>query len=80
MIHQIGFIGLGQMGKWMALNFLKAGCRIYVNDIDPRAQLQERAGRAPFSPTIVSRVTPRTVARGARRRALHLTEPRRRSG
>ena len=37
MIHRIGFIGLGQMGKWMALNFLKAGCRIYVNDIDPRA-------------------------------------------
>jgi 3-hydroxyisobutyrate dehydrogenase-like beta-hydroxyacid dehydrogenase len=37
MIRQIGFIGLGQMGKWMALNFLKADCRISVYDIDSSA-------------------------------------------
>ena len=37
MTHRIGFIGLGQMGKWMALNFLKADCRISVYDIDTQA-------------------------------------------
>lgn len=37
MMQRIGFIGLGQMGKWMALNFLKADCRISVYDIDPQA-------------------------------------------
>lgn len=37
MMHRIGFIGLGQMGKWMALNFLKAGCKISVYDIDSQA-------------------------------------------
>ena len=36
-MRRIGFIGLGQMGKWMALNFLKADCRISVYDIDPKA-------------------------------------------
>ncbi len=52
MPRRIGFIGLGQMGKWMALNFLKAGCQICVNDIDSRAVdfLVEKgadAGRTP---------------------------------
>jgi len=37
MIRQIGFIGLGQMGKWMALNLLKADYRTSVYDIDPQA-------------------------------------------
>ena len=37
MMDRIGFIGLGQMGKHMALNFLKAGCRISVYDINPQA-------------------------------------------
>ncbi|RLC14867.1 MAG: NAD(P)-dependent oxidoreductase [Deltaproteobacteria bacterium] len=37
MMRRIGFIGLGQIGKWMALNFLKAGYQICVNDIDSRA-------------------------------------------
>ncbi|MCE5261933.1 MAG: NAD(P)-dependent oxidoreductase [Deltaproteobacteria bacterium] len=30
-----GFIGLGAMGKWMALNMLKAGFAMRVYDIDP---------------------------------------------
>jgi 3-hydroxyisobutyrate dehydrogenase-like beta-hydroxyacid dehydrogenase len=34
---KIGFIGLGQMGKWMALNLLKAGHDMTVYDIDPGA-------------------------------------------
>jgi 3-hydroxyisobutyrate dehydrogenase-like beta-hydroxyacid dehydrogenase len=37
MMPQIGFIGLGQMGKWMALNFLRAGYQASVYDIDSRA-------------------------------------------
>ena len=37
MVNRIGFIGLGQMGKWMALNFLKADCQTSVYDIDPQA-------------------------------------------
>lgn len=36
-MDRIGFIGLGQMGKHMALNFLKAGCRISVYDVNPQA-------------------------------------------
>ena len=37
MIRRIGFIGLGQMGKWMALNFLRADYQISVYDINPQA-------------------------------------------
>ncbi|MDX2446130.1 MAG: NAD(P)-binding domain-containing protein [Desulfobacterales bacterium] len=37
MTQGIGFIGLGQMGKWMALNFLKADCHISVYDINTQA-------------------------------------------
>ena len=37
MKRRIGFIGLGQMGKWMALNLLKADCQVRVFDIDSGA-------------------------------------------
>ncbi len=37
MNKQVGFIGLGQMGKWMALNVVKAGFQMTVYDLDPRA-------------------------------------------
>jgi 3-hydroxyisobutyrate dehydrogenase-like beta-hydroxyacid dehydrogenase len=37
MDKKIGFIGLGQMGKWMALNLVKAGFEVWVQDIDPQA-------------------------------------------
>jgi len=33
----IGFVGLGQMGKWMALNVLKKGFPLRVYDIDQKA-------------------------------------------
>lgn len=33
----VGFIGLGQMGKWMALNLIKAGFAVRIQDIDPQA-------------------------------------------
>ena len=35
MTAKIGFIGLGTMGKWMALNMLKAGFTMRVYDINP---------------------------------------------
>jgi len=37
MTEKIGFIGLGTMGKWMALNMMKAGFPLRVYDIDPAA-------------------------------------------
>ena len=37
MKKKIGFIGLGQMGKWMALNLLRRGFDLTVADIDSAA-------------------------------------------
>jgi len=37
MEKKIGFIGLGEMGKWMSLNLLKAGYKVIVSDIIPEA-------------------------------------------
>ncbi len=37
MTEKIGFIGLGTMGKWMALNMMKAGFPLRVYDINPAA-------------------------------------------
>ena len=33
---KVGFIGLGQMGKWMALNILKAGNEVTVHNRSPK--------------------------------------------
>ncbi|RJQ54757.1 MAG: NAD(P)-dependent oxidoreductase [Desulfobacteraceae bacterium] len=35
-MQKIGFIGLGQMGKWMSLNLIKAGFEVWVLDIDSK--------------------------------------------
>lgn len=46
----IGFIGLGIMGKPMAANLLKAGCRLLVNDLNEAAvQSTAALGAAPTS-------------------------------
>jgi len=37
MEKRIGFIGLGEMGKWMSLNIVKAGYDVSVYDISPEA-------------------------------------------
>ena len=42
MSEPIGFIGLGIMGKPMAANLLKKGCRLLVHDINPRAVAELR--------------------------------------
>ena len=41
-----GFIGLGIMGKPMAKNLLKAGCELYVNDLNKDAVAELVAGCA----------------------------------
>jgi len=35
-MEKIGFIGLGTMGKWMALNMMKAGYELMVTDTSPQ--------------------------------------------
>ncbi len=37
MDKRIGFIGLGQMGKWMAVNLVKAGFEVIVYDLNAKA-------------------------------------------
>ena len=37
MEKKIGFVGLGHMGRWMALNLVKAGFEVAVLDLDPQA-------------------------------------------
>ena len=34
---KIGFVGLGIMGRPMALNLLRSGCELYVNDLSEAA-------------------------------------------
>ncbi len=36
-MEKIGFVGLGAMGKWMALNMMKAGYDLMVTDTSPQA-------------------------------------------
>ena len=50
MIKKIGFIGLGQMGKWMASNLVKCGFDLTVFDINPAAAaLLSKQGAAQTS-------------------------------
>jgi 3-hydroxyisobutyrate dehydrogenase-like beta-hydroxyacid dehydrogenase len=59
MKNRIGFIGLGQMGKWMAINLLKAGFNLMVFDIDHHAlaQLQKSGAGTAESPAKLSAQT-----------------------
>lgn len=51
MEKKIGFIGLGQMGKWMALNLNKHGFNLTVADIDPAAAASLTAAGAAAAVT-----------------------------
>jgi 3-hydroxyisobutyrate dehydrogenase-like beta-hydroxyacid dehydrogenase len=51
MKKKIGFIGLGQMGKWMALNLQKGGFNLTVADIDPAAVAPVTAAGAATAAT-----------------------------
>jgi 3-hydroxyisobutyrate dehydrogenase-like beta-hydroxyacid dehydrogenase len=52
MKEKVGFIGLGTMGKWMALNMMKAGFPLRVYDINPAAVqfLAGQGAEAALSP------------------------------
>ncbi len=56
MDKRIGFIGLGQMGKWMALNLRKAGFDLIVYDLSTEAMqsLTDQGAQASGSPAEVA--------------------------
>jgi 3-hydroxyisobutyrate dehydrogenase-like beta-hydroxyacid dehydrogenase len=63
MAEAIGFIGLGAMGGGMALNLLKAGYGVVVNDIDA-AKVQAfvaRGAKSAATPADVARQSTRTI-------------------
>jgi 3-hydroxyisobutyrate dehydrogenase-like beta-hydroxyacid dehydrogenase len=47
---RVGFIGLGEMGRWMALNVLKSGYPLIVYDIRPEP-VQELVGKGASAAT-----------------------------
>jgi len=59
MDKKIGFIGLGQMGKWMALNLVKAGFEVWVQDIDPQAVafVENQGARSAKTPSEIAAQT-----------------------
>ncbi|UCF91435.1 MAG: NAD(P)-dependent oxidoreductase [Desulfobacterales bacterium] len=59
MSPKIGFIGLGQMGKWMALNVMQKGFDLTVADIDPQAVefLVERGAQSARTPADLAGMT-----------------------
>ena len=59
---EIGFIGLGQMGKWEALNLLKAGFKVSVRDINQKAvkELTDAGAKMAESPKELAKIC-RTV-------------------
>lgn len=56
MAKKAGFVGLGQMGKWMALNILKAGFDLTVFDIvpGPVQELTSQGAKAARSPAALA--------------------------
>ncbi len=56
---RVGFIGLGEMGKWMAINVAKAGFPLTVHDIRPDSVkvLVENGAISAENPAEVARKT-----------------------
>jgi 3-hydroxyisobutyrate dehydrogenase-like beta-hydroxyacid dehydrogenase len=56
---EVGFIGLGEMGKWMALNILKTGNHLTVYDIksEPVAELVKNGAAKAESPLDLAKKT-----------------------
>jgi len=63
MAGAVGFIGLGNMGRPMALNLARHGFSLVVHDIDPAkvAPLRERGAAVAGSPEQVARGAGRTI-------------------
>jgi 3-hydroxyisobutyrate dehydrogenase len=64
MAGAVGFIGLGNMGRPMALNLAKHGFPLVVHDIDPGKvePLRARGAKVADSPEAVSAATDRTIS------------------
>jgi 3-hydroxyisobutyrate dehydrogenase len=64
MATAVGFIGLGAMGRPMALNLVKHGFSLVVHDIDPARvePLRERGAAVADSPEAVAAVAGRTIS------------------
>ncbi len=56
-MEKVGFIGLGEMGKWIALNILKAGFDLTAYDIrpDPMQFLVQSGAKPATSPEELAR-------------------------
>ena len=63
MAGAVGFIGLGNMGRPMALNLVKRGFTVIAHDIDPAKQepLVAAGAKSALSPAEVARATTRTI-------------------
>ncbi len=57
MLKKVGFIGLGQMGKWMALNLLKSEFELTVfdRDVQSMASLSDHGAQRAASPAELAR-------------------------
>jgi 3-hydroxyisobutyrate dehydrogenase len=64
MAGAVGFIGLGNMGRPMALNLVKAGFALVVHDIDPAkvGPLRERGATVAGSAAEVAAASDRTIS------------------
>lgn len=64
MAGTVGFIGLGNMGRPMALNLVKHGFSLVVHDIDPAKiePLRERGAKVTDSAEQVAAATERTIS------------------
>ena len=51
-VEQVGFIGLGRMGRPMASNLCRKGFRLVVNDINPEAVAELELLQASSAPTV----------------------------
>src|ERR1700675_369542 len=63
MAGAVGFIGLGNMGRPMALNLVKHGFALVVHDVDPAKvePLRERGAKVADSAEQVATATARTI-------------------
>ena len=63
MAGAVGFIGLGAMGRPMALNLVKHGFPLVVHDIDPAKvePLRQKGATVADSPERVATATARTI-------------------
>ena len=59
----MGFIGLGNMGSFMAQNLIKTGHNVIVNDLYPEAMatLKELGAQTVLTPAEVAKMTKKII-------------------